>query len=347
MMVELPSSRPEQSHRPGPGEAAAGRPRSRRELEDELLQARKAARRANLNRLRDGDKWRFVPQGPNEEKEEGWFMTYLDMMTLLLALMVVMLAFSGGGALKRVVAAQDLTAAVEVAASEPPPTPVELPPEPATTPVPEPVAEAAPAPDDTQPAPETPQAADTPLAPAAPPAQPVEPPAAEPATTDPASPPPEPEAEPAPEPTASRTILDDFPLEKLGQGVEVVVNEKSISLRLNSEIIYNSGQADLSLEGLAVLHRLIPVLKAENYLITVEGHTDSRTLRGTRYPSNWELSGARAGSVVRYLQANGIDSRRLKAVGYAHTRPLGDNTTAEGRAANRRVELILEAMPQR
>ncbi|HCN71570.1 MAG TPA: flagellar motor protein, partial [Pusillimonas sp.] len=59
-------------------------------------------------------------------------------------------------------------------------------------------------------------------------------------------------------------------------------------------------------------------------------------------PSNWELSSARAGSVVRYLEANGIASRRLRAVGYADTRPLAQNNTAANRALNRRVELMLE-----
>src|SRR5690625_7301960 len=76
-------------------------------------------------------------------------------------------------------------------------------------------------------------------------------------------------------------------------------------------------------------------------MITVEGHTDSVPIRSARFPSNWELSGARAGSVVRYLEANGIHSERLRAVGYADTRPLGSNDTVQGRASNRRVELTI------
>jgi chemotaxis protein MotB len=141
----------------------------------------------------------------------------------------------------------------------------------------------------------------------------------------------------------ARALLDGLPMDKLGQNIDVIVNEKSVSFRINSEILFSSGQADLSLEGLAVLRQLIPVLKASTHTITVEGHTDAVPIRSARYPSNWELSGSRAGSVVRYLESNGIDSRRLKAVGYADTRPLADNSTAEGRASNRRVELILEA----
>lgn len=83
-------------------------------------------------------------------------------------------------------------------------------------------------------------------------------------------------------------------------------------------------------------------LVASGHRISVAGHTDSVPIRNVRYPSNWELSGARAGSVVRYLEANGIPSARLTAVGHADTRPLAENTSREGRSINRRVELTLE-----
>lgn len=135
-------------------------------------------------------------------------------------------------------------------------------------------------------------------------------------------------------------------LEGLGDDIDIVVNDKSISFRINSEILFSSGGADLGLEGLGVLRKLVTVLNSTPHQIVIEGHTDSVPIRSYRYPSNWELSGARAGSVVRYLEANGVSSQRLSAVGYADTRPLGDNGTADGRANNRRVELILLTAPQ-
>lgn len=132
-------------------------------------------------------------------------------------------------------------------------------------------------------------------------------------------------------------------LAELGNDVEVVINERSVSFRVNSEILFDSSQADLSRSGLAVLRRIVSVLSDSNHEVTVEGHTDSVPVRrNARYPSNWELSSARAGSVVRYLQSNGIDRSRLKAVGYADTRPIADNHTPDGRAGNRRVELLIE-----
>ncbi|MNF37959.1 Outer membrane porin F precursor [compost metagenome] len=137
--------------------------------------------------------------------------------------------------------------------------------------------------------------------------------------------------------------LKGLKLDQLGDDIDVVVNESTVSFRISSEILFSSGQADLSLAGLAVLRRLVPVLNSTSHVIAVVGHTDSVPVRSGRYPSNWELSGSRAGGVVRYLEANGVPSNRLRAVAYADTRPLADNATAEGRASNRRVELIMEA----
>jgi len=154
-------------------------------------------------------------------------------------------------------------------------------------------------------------------------------------------------ASPAPEApnpqSEGEALAAALPLDELGSEVEVIVNKRSVSLRVNNEILFGTGQADLSSHGLTVLKRLAEVLSKGGYDIVVEGHTDSVPVRNNgRYPSNWELSTARAGSVVRYLQASGIDKAHLKAVGYADTRPLASNKDAEGRARNRRVELVIE-----
>ncbi|MGG4603739.1 flagellar motor protein MotB [Paenalcaligenes sp. Me131] len=136
--------------------------------------------------------------------------------------------------------------------------------------------------------------------------------------------------------------LADLGLDGLGDDIDVLLNDQSVSFRINSEILFPSGQADLSLAGMGVLRKLSHVLNQTIYPIAVEGHTDSIPMRSPRYPSNWELSGARAGSVVRYFEANGVAKDRLRAVGYADTRPIADNATATGRANNRRVELVMD-----
>ncbi len=130
-------------------------------------------------------------------------------------------------------------------------------------------------------------------------------------------------------------------LAALGNDIEIIVEDKSVHFRINSELLFPSGQADLSLEGLRVLKKLLPVFQHNDVLITVSGHTDSLPIRSHRFPSNWELSSARAGSVVRYLEANGTSSNRLRAIGHADTQPISDNATAKGRALNRRVELSI------
>ena len=136
--------------------------------------------------------------------------------------------------------------------------------------------------------------------------------------------------------------LSALSVDQLGKDVDVIVNEGSISFRISSEILFSSGQAELSLDGLRVLQKIVSVLSSSQHQISVGGHTDAVPIHSVRFPSNWELSSARAGSVVRYLEANGIASGRLRAVGYADTHPLAENASAEGRATNRRVELVLE-----
>lgn len=147
--------------------------------------------------------------------------------------------------------------------------------------------------------------------------------------------------------TSSATVqgkddLNHLGLDELGDDIDIILNDQSVSFRINSEILFPSGQADLSIAGTAVLKKLISVLQKNNYQIAVEGHTDSVPIRSHRFPSNWELSGSRAGSVVRYFEANGISSKRLRAIGYADTKPLQSNQSTEGRAANRRVELTMD-----
>ena len=143
---------------------------------------------------------------------------------------------------------------------------------------------------------------------------------------------------------APERSLSDLGLDQLGDDIDVIISAGMVSFRIKSEILFTSGQADLGLAGADVLKKLVKVLRENSFQVAVEGHTDSVPIRG-RYPSNWELSGSRAGSVVRYLEANGINSNRLRAVGFADTQPLAANTSAEGRAQNRRVELKME-MPQ-
>lgn len=128
----------------------------------------------------------------------------------------------------------------------------------------------------------------------------------------------------------------------LSGDVAVIEQESGISLRISSEILFASGAATLTRQGADQLKELVPLLAESNYRIAVAGHTDNLPIRSPRFPSNWELSSARAGSVVRLFEATGIASNRMQATGYADTRPLARNDTGRGRERNRRVELVLQ-----
>jgi len=133
----------------------------------------------------------------------------------------------------------------------------------------------------------------------------------------------------------------------LGQNVEVVTEAKGVTrFRISSELLFAPGQAALTPAGQRVIDELLPVLnQAMGHTIVVEGHTDNVPIATARFPSNWELAAGRAGAVVRHLETRGVNPMRLRATGVADTKPLADNATAQGRAQNRRVEIVLEAPP--
>jgi chemotaxis protein MotB len=119
-----------------------------------------------------------------------------------------------------------------------------------------------------------------------------------------------------------------------------------LSLSMVDKILFDSGSAEVKKGGRKVLDRVADILKkATDKQIMIEGHTDNvgigRLLR-ERFPTNWELSSQRATNVLRYLQdVAGIDPRLLSASGYAEYRPVDSNETREGRARNRRIEIVL------
>lgn len=142
-----------------------------------------------------------------------------------------------------------------------------------------------------------------------------------------------------------RQILDQLISMQSQGSYEIDADEDGVTINLADILLFESGNAQLSGEGLERLQRLAPVLKAGRYPITVEGHTDSAPIHNDKYPSNWELSAARASQVVRYLVSQGLAPDRFMAVGYADTRPAELGNSPQARSANRRVHLRLK-LPQ-
>src|SRR5256885_3064720 len=111
---------------------------------------------------------------------------------------------------------------------------------------------------------------------------------------------------------------------------------------LTDHLLFDSGQARIKPAGMSLLDRLAPLLqKQSSRAVEVEGHTDSQPIRGSVYPSNWELSTARASAVVRALIAFNLTPDRLTATGRAYLDPSASNATEQGRARNRRVQIVL------
>ncbi len=112
-------------------------------------------------------------------------------------------------------------------------------------------------------------------------------------------------------------------------------------IRMKSAILFSEAQAALTPQAEKVLSGLTPVLAKAPSRLRVEGHTDDVPIRSAIFPSNWELSAARAISVIRYLEEHGIDRGRLSVAGYGEFHPLAPNDSAERRALNRRVEIVV------
>ena len=148
-------------------------------------------------------------------------------------------------------------------------------------------------------------------------------------------------------PTPAPGLLDRLPLDALGDNVEVLKAGNTVRFRIRSELLFASGDAGLTPAGRALVDSLLPTFNlAIDHNIVVEGHTDNKPISTERFPSNWELAAGRAGSVVRHLESRGLNPTRLRATGYAETRPIAPNTTAQGQSTNRRVELILALPPE-
>jgi chemotaxis protein MotB len=124
--------------------------------------------------------------------------------------------------------------------------------------------------------------------------------------------------------------------------VDVVNDPRGVVIRLDSQVLFRSGEARVLPDGVIVLSQVSPVLLGIDNLMIVEGHTDNIPTGGTGWPTNWELSTARATTVLRYLvEVEDLPAVQISAAGYAETRPRASNGDAEGRARNRRVEIVV------
>ncbi len=136
-------------------------------------------------------------------------------------------------------------------------------------------------------------------------------------------------------------------VQRLNRLADVDVQSQRINIHLPDALLFDSGQAELKESAQLLLAQISPDLAQFNGDIIVEGHTDDRPVsRRSKFPSNWELSVARAFSVIRCLNENGVDPQHTSARGYGAYRPRGPNDTPEQRSENRRIEIVLLNPPK-
>lgn len=147
---------------------------------------------------------------------------------------------------------------------------------------------------------------------------------------------------------ASKTyaLLLDKMQGEIARGQAAVSESKGkLTLTMADAILFDTGRAEVTAHGLTVLQKVVDVVTTvRDRMFLIEGHTDNATVRGAlinKYPTNWELSAARAVSVTRFLQEQGVEPDLLMAVAYGEYRPVAPNDSVEGKAKNRRIEIIL------
>ncbi|MFS0826419.1 flagellar motor protein MotD [Pseudomonas phoenicis] len=126
-----------------------------------------------------------------------------------------------------------------------------------------------------------------------------------------------------------------------GKQMTVRGNELWVEIELNSSLLFGSGDAMPSDAAFSIVDRVAGILKPFANPVHVEGFTDDQPIRTAQYPTNWELSSARAASIVRLLALDGVDPARMASVGYGQYQPVASNATAAGRSQNRRVVLVI------
>ena len=125
-------------------------------------------------------------------------------------------------------------------------------------------------------------------------------------------------------------------------GINVRYSKRGIHISFEDGLVFDFGQADIGVKGFELLGKIAVLIQQNNYAVRVEGHTDNVPIHTQRFPSNWDLSIARAVGVVNYfIEAGKINPQRLSAVGYGESRPLMANNSPVNRAKNRRVEIVL------
>ncbi len=139
-----------------------------------------------------------------------------------------------------------------------------------------------------------------------------------------------------------RSLVEVLEAELERGDIQIQALRGGLQVSASEQILFDSGQAEIKQDGRPVLEAVAGQIRdLSGYSVRVEGHTDDRPISTATFPSNWELSAARAVQVVRFLESSGVAAATLSAVGYGPHQPVAINDTVENRARNRRIEIVL------
>lgn len=140
-------------------------------------------------------------------------------------------------------------------------------------------------------------------------------------------------------PELQKELLTEF---NNDDNVILLKDTRGLIIRLKDNILFGSAESEVQPEAYQTLNKIIDILSKIDNPVIIEGHTDSFPIKSEKYSSNWELSTARATSVINYIvESKRINPRRLSAVGYGEFAPIAENTSNSGRMKNRRVDIII------
>lgn len=127
----------------------------------------------------------------------------------------------------------------------------------------------------------------------------------------------------------------------LPNAIQVRTDSDSITLSISGDVLFSTGMADLQPGSQAILDEIAAMVGPMPNRLVIEGHTDSVPVNNPDFDDNWDLSAKRANNVLNYLVTHGVAAERLHSAAYGETKPIGDNATIEGRALNRRADIVI------
>ena len=143
-------------------------------------------------------------------------------------------------------------------------------------------------------------------------------------------------------PTFLETVESLLKKSEIAETVDIAVDDRGIAVSFSDVAMFEPSSAEPTPEGRDTIRKFARILYAIPNSVVIEGHTDNVPIRNAIFPSNWELSGARSGSIARLLEEFGIESTRMEIVGYGSTRPKVSNDTPELKRLNRRIDVLIK-----